>query len=211
MQQQKRIVECIIKKEGVWGCSNWKRTGKLTLLLSANREPGITTLLEDCHYQPKDLVKLLYLQNVMCLEKRGMRHSGEGNNETLASWDDNCGQFDDGNAYDGLNESIELKYAQRIPKQYQYTVESEVVTKMKSLLPNLQVATQHGNYLDKCFNGMKRYMQLGQFQWLWYSVYARNLISLIQNGFAYLDVYGGFIWDCYYGGLALYDDVANQT
>ncbi|GKC21818.1 hypothetical protein Tco_1023968, partial [Tanacetum coccineum] len=31
-----------------------------------------------------------------------------------------------------------------IPKQYQYTTESEVVTKMKSLLPNLQVATQHG-------------------------------------------------------------------
>ncbi|GJW19666.1 hypothetical protein Tco_0027102 [Tanacetum coccineum] len=60
----------------------------------------------------------------------------------------------------------------------------------------VMISTQHGNYLAKCFNGMKRcqhrpegqlrfrdtkghrfkpfrYMQLGQFQWLWYSVYAR--------------------------------------
>ncbi|GKB51736.1 hypothetical protein Tco_0902489, partial [Tanacetum coccineum] len=91
---------------------NVNRTGKLTLLLSANREPDNTTLPEDCHYQLEDLVKLLYLPNVMCLGKRGMRHSGEGNNETFASWDDNFGQFDDGNAYDRLSGSNELKYAQ---------------------------------------------------------------------------------------------------
>ncbi|GJY27377.1 hypothetical protein Tco_0402103 [Tanacetum coccineum] len=42
------------------------------------------------------------------------------------------------------------------PKQYQYTILSEAVTKMKGLLPNVQVATQHGNYLAKCFNGMKK-------------------------------------------------------
>ncbi|GJU37722.1 dihydrodipicolinate reductase, partial [Tanacetum coccineum] len=44
-----------------------------------------------------------------CLGKRGMRHSsgerGEGNNETFASWDDNFGQFDDGNTYDSYSVS----------------------------------------------------------------------------------------------------------
>ncbi|GKB06727.1 hypothetical protein Tco_0834960 [Tanacetum coccineum] len=39
------------------------------------KEPDNTTLPEDCHYQLEDLVKLLYLPNVMCLGKRGMRHS----------------------------------------------------------------------------------------------------------------------------------------
>ncbi|GKC42112.1 hypothetical protein Tco_1059834, partial [Tanacetum coccineum] len=46
-----------------------------TLLLSANREPDNTTLLEYWHYQPEDLVKLLFLLNAMCLGKRGMWHS----------------------------------------------------------------------------------------------------------------------------------------
>lgn len=36
-----------------------------TLSLPANREPCKTTLPEDCHYQPEDLVKLFLLPNVM--------------------------------------------------------------------------------------------------------------------------------------------------
>lgn len=36
-----------------------------TLLLPANKEPCSTTLPEDCHYQPQDLVKLFLLPNVM--------------------------------------------------------------------------------------------------------------------------------------------------
>lgn len=36
-----------------------------TLLLPANRVPCNTTLPEDCHYQPEELVKLFLLPNVM--------------------------------------------------------------------------------------------------------------------------------------------------
>lgn len=36
-----------------------------SLLLPANREPCKTTLPEDCHYVPEDLVKLFLLPNVM--------------------------------------------------------------------------------------------------------------------------------------------------
>ncbi|KVI10679.1 Condensin complex subunit 2/barren [Cynara cardunculus var. scolymus] len=86
-----------------------------SLLLPANREPCNTTLPEDCHYQPENLVKLFLLPNVMCLGKRGRRYSdesgqeGEENNGTYPCWDDDCGQFDDGNAYDDVNK-IEVEY-----------------------------------------------------------------------------------------------------
>lgn len=36
-----------------------------TLLLPASREPCNTTLPEDCHYQPEDLVNIFLLPNVM--------------------------------------------------------------------------------------------------------------------------------------------------
>lgn len=36
-----------------------------TLLLPTSREPCNTTLPEDCHYQPENLVKLFLLPNVM--------------------------------------------------------------------------------------------------------------------------------------------------
>lgn len=38
-----------------------------SLLLPANRAPSNTTLPEDCHYQPEDLVKLFLLPNVMVI------------------------------------------------------------------------------------------------------------------------------------------------
>lgn len=38
-----------------------------SLLLPANRAPCNTTLPEDCHYQPEDLVKLFLLPNVMVI------------------------------------------------------------------------------------------------------------------------------------------------
>ncbi|KAK3008255.1 hypothetical protein RJ639_014203 [Escallonia herrerae] len=47
-----------------------------SLLLPAKRELSNTTLPEDCHYQPEDLVKLFLLPNVMCLGRRGRRPSG---------------------------------------------------------------------------------------------------------------------------------------
>ncbi|KAJ9551715.1 hypothetical protein OSB04_015760 [Centaurea solstitialis] len=86
-----------------------------SLLLPANKEPCNTTLPEDCHYQPEDLVKLFLLPNVLCLGKRGKRHSDELHQEDAngasSSWDDDCGvggQFDDGNAYSDVEDSSTL-------------------------------------------------------------------------------------------------------
>ncbi|KAK0589961.1 hypothetical protein LWI29_020677 [Acer saccharum] len=77
-----------------------------SLLMPRNRAPCNTTLPEDCHYQPEDLVKLFLLPNVMCLGKRRRRKSSvEQRQETddyepSPSWgDENMfdGQFDDRN------------------------------------------------------------------------------------------------------------------
>ncbi|KAK1568486.1 hypothetical protein Q3G72_025079 [Acer saccharum] len=77
-----------------------------SLLMPRNRAPCNTTLPEDCHYQPEDLVKLFLLPNVMCLGKRRRRKSSvEQRQETddyepSQSWgDENMfdGQFDDRN------------------------------------------------------------------------------------------------------------------
>ncbi|KAI3702571.1 hypothetical protein L6452_28314 [Arctium lappa] len=86
-----------------------------SLLLPTNKEPCNTTLPEDCHYQPEDLVKLFLLPNVLCLGKRGKRHSDELHQEEVngafPSWDDDCGiggQFDDGDAYSDVEDSSTL-------------------------------------------------------------------------------------------------------
>lgn len=38
-----------------------------SLLMPGSRAPSNTTLPEDCHYQPEDLVKLFLLPNVMVI------------------------------------------------------------------------------------------------------------------------------------------------
>lgn len=116
-----------------------------TLLLPANKEPCNTTLPEDCHYQPEDLVKLFFLPNVMCLGKRGRRCSdetggeGEGNNETFTNWDDECvGQFDDGNAYSDFEDSTTLvsqpRQVNKIEVEYDRTSKQVDVQALKETL-----------------------------------------------------------------------------
>nr|XP_043628578.1 condensin complex subunit 2-like [Erigeron canadensis] len=101
-----------------------------SLLLPASREPCNTTLPEDCHYQPEDLVKLFLLPKVMCFGKRGRRHSDEphqveANGGAFTSWDDDCevgDQYDDGNAYSDVEDSSTLvsqpRQVEKIEVQY---------------------------------------------------------------------------------------------
>nr|GEX31959.1 condensin complex subunit 2-like [Tanacetum cinerariifolium] len=100
-----------------------------SLLLPANSEPCNTTLPEDCHYQPENLVKLFLLPNVMCIGKRGTRHSDKLHQEEVngdfPSWDDDCGagdQFDDENAYSDVEDSTTLisqpRQVEKIEVQY---------------------------------------------------------------------------------------------
>ncbi|KAJ0582812.1 putative condensin complex subunit 2/barren [Helianthus annuus] len=119
-----------------------------TLLLPANREPGNTTLPEDCHYQPEDLVKIFLLPNVMCLGKKARRHSDENghqgesnNNETFPSWghDDDCGQFDDGNTYNSdVDDSTTLvsqpRQVNKIEVEYDKTSKQVDVQALKETL-----------------------------------------------------------------------------
>ncbi|KAJ9560987.1 hypothetical protein OSB04_006147 [Centaurea solstitialis] len=115
-----------------------------SLLLPANKEPCNTTLPEDCHYQPEDLVKLFLLPNVMCLGRRGRRHSdepgqeGEENNGTFSSWEDDCGHFDDGNAYDDVEDSIALvsqpRQVNKIEVEYDKTSKQVDVQALKETL-----------------------------------------------------------------------------
>ncbi|XP_071730022.1 condensin complex subunit 2-like [Rutidosis leptorrhynchoides] len=93
-----------------------------SLLLPENRERCNTTLPEDVHYQPMDLVKLFLLPNVMFLGKRGRRHSDELDQEETngafpSQWDDDdCGpgdQYDDGNAYSDVEDSSTLVFQPR--------------------------------------------------------------------------------------------------
>ncbi|CAI0550863.1 unnamed protein product [Linum tenue] len=69
-----------------------------SLLLPANRAPSITKLPEDFHYQPKDLVKLFLLPNVMFIRKRGRSSREEPGQqsddyEAHPSWDGGGGEF----------------------------------------------------------------------------------------------------------------------
>ncbi|XP_023757126.1 condensin complex subunit 2 [Lactuca sativa] len=97
-----------------------------SLLLPAYREPCNTMLPEDCHYQPEHLVKLFLLPNVLCFgKKRGKRNSDEVHQqEANPSWgDDDCGigdQFDDGNAYSDVDDSLvsQPRQVEKIDIQY---------------------------------------------------------------------------------------------
>ncbi|KAI3769654.1 hypothetical protein L6452_00763 [Arctium lappa] len=115
-----------------------------SLLLPANREPCNTTLPEDCHYQPEDLVKLFLLPNVMCLGRKGRKYSdepgqeGEENNEAFPSWGDDCGQFDDGNTYNDVEDSITLvsqpRQVNKIEVEYDKTSKQVDVQALKETL-----------------------------------------------------------------------------
>nr|XP_043622218.1 condensin complex subunit 2-like [Erigeron canadensis] len=116
-----------------------------TLLLPAkSRELCNTTLPEDCHYQPEDLVKLFLLPNITCLGKRGRKSSdepgqeAERNTENFASWDDECGQFDDGNAYSDVEDSATLvsqpRQVNKIEVEYDKTSKQVDVQALKEIL-----------------------------------------------------------------------------
>ncbi|XP_076934612.1 condensin complex subunit 2-like [Bidens hawaiensis] len=120
-----------------------------TLLLPASREPCNTTLPEDCHYQPEDLVNIFLLPNVMCLGKKGRGYSDEngqqgqfddGNNEPFTSWDDgDCGQFDDGNTYNSdVDDSTTLvsqpRQVNKIEVEYDKTSKQVDVQALKETL-----------------------------------------------------------------------------
>ncbi|KAE9456191.1 hypothetical protein C3L33_11902, partial [Rhododendron williamsianum] len=87
-----------------------------SILLPVNRAPCNTTLPEDCHYQPEDLVKLFLLPNVTCLGRRGRKSSEEWSQHRddygpLPTWDDENefgGQFDDGDAHSDVEDSNTL-------------------------------------------------------------------------------------------------------
>ncbi|KAI3497275.1 hypothetical protein L1887_39768 [Cichorium endivia] len=98
-----------------------------SLLLPAKREPYNTMLPEDCHYKPENLVKLFLLPNVLCFGKnRGKRHSesDEVHQEANPSWDDDDygigDQFDDGNAYSDVDDSLvsQPRQVEKIDIQY---------------------------------------------------------------------------------------------
>ncbi|XP_071699394.1 condensin complex subunit 2-like [Rutidosis leptorrhynchoides] len=129
-----------------------------TLLLPANREPCNTTLPEDCHYQPEDLVKLFLLPNILCLGKKGRRcsdeptHEEQGNNETYASWDDEGGQFDDGNAYSDVEDSTTLvsqpRQVNKIEVEYDKTSKQVDVQALKETLWSSMQETQETKTLS---------------------------------------------------------------
>uniref|UniRef100_A0A5B7B666 Condensin complex subunit 2 n=1 Tax=Davidia involucrata TaxID=16924 RepID=A0A5B7B666_DAVIN len=126
-----------------------------SLLLPANRAPCNTTLPEDCHYQPEDLVKLFLLPNTMCLGRRGRKPSDELNQQRddygpLPSWDDESmfvDQFDDGNGHSDVEHSDTLvsqpRQVNKIEVQYDRTSKQVDVQALKETLwDHIQVSTQ---------------------------------------------------------------------
>ncbi|CAK9148830.1 unnamed protein product, partial [Ilex paraguariensis] len=116
-----------------------------SLLLPANRTPCNTTLPEDCHYQPEDLVKLFLLPNVMCLGRRGRKSSDESSQQRdddgpLPSWDDGGfdGQYDDENSYSNVEDSSTLvsqpRQVNKIEVQYDKTSKQVDVQALKETL-----------------------------------------------------------------------------
>ncbi|KAL8209088.1 hypothetical protein R6Q57_008500 [Mikania cordata] len=113
-----------------------------TLLLPANKEPCNTTLPEDCHYQPEDLVKIFLLPNVTMVNAYDFSdendQQGESNNEAFPSWDDDCGQFDDGNTYSDVDDSTTLipqpRQVDKIEVEYDKTSKQVDVQALKETL-----------------------------------------------------------------------------
>ncbi|KDP30777.1 hypothetical protein JCGZ_13720 [Jatropha curcas] len=117
-----------------------------SLLLSATRAPCNTTLPEDCHYQPEDLVKLFLLPDIMCLGKRAKRSPDEQRLQSddygaMPSWDDGSGfggDFDDGNAYSDVEDPNTLvsqpRQVNKIEVQYDKTSKQVDVQSLKETL-----------------------------------------------------------------------------
>ncbi|KAJ4730077.1 Condensin complex subunit 2 [Melia azedarach] len=118
-----------------------------SLLMPGNRAPSNTTLPEDCHYQPEDLVKLFLLPNVMCLGKRRRRkpsvETREENDdcEQLPSWGNEGmldGQFDDGNDLSDVEGSDTLvsqpRQIQKMEVDYDKTSKQVDVQKLKETI-----------------------------------------------------------------------------
>ncbi|XP_052178447.1 condensin complex subunit 2 isoform X2 [Diospyros lotus] len=117
-----------------------------SLLVPANRPPCNTTLPEDCHYQPEELVKLFLVPNLMCLGKRARKSSEEWSQQRddygpLPSWDDENGfdgQYDDGGVHSDLEDSNTLvsqpRQVNKIEVQYDKTSKQVDVQALKGTL-----------------------------------------------------------------------------
>ncbi|KAF8391580.1 hypothetical protein HHK36_023886 [Tetracentron sinense] len=125
------------------------------LLLPANKLPCNTTLPEDCHYQPEDLVMLFLLPNIMCLGRRGINLSNDSRQQShdfgpLPSWDNESvlnGQFDDGNIHSDVEDSSTLvsqpRQVNKIEVQYDKTSKQvDVNTLKETLWDHIQVSAQ---------------------------------------------------------------------
>lgn len=116
-----------------------------SLLLPANRAPCNTTLPEDCHYQPEDLVKLFLLPNVMCLGKRTRKCSDESLQEDKENgpyplWDDDVAFGDDGNFHSDVEDSNGLvaqpRLVNKVEVEYDKTSKQVDVQALKQTLWN---------------------------------------------------------------------------
>ncbi|KAL5715371.1 hypothetical protein ACHQM5_017200 [Ranunculus cassubicifolius] len=117
-----------------------------TLLLPANRVPCNTTLPEDCHYQPENLVKLFLLPNTLCLGKRARKSTDEsrGTDGPLPAWGDDEDAFndnfdDEGNVpYNDFEDTFTLvsqrRQVNKIEVKYDKTSKQVDVHKLKSTL-----------------------------------------------------------------------------
>ncbi|XP_077210329.1 condensin complex subunit [Tasmannia lanceolata] len=117
-----------------------------SLLLPAKRVPCNTTLPEDCHYQPEDLVKLFLLPTVMCLGKNRRKspdESGHRNHayESWTSWDneiDTNDQFDDANVHSDIEDTNTLvsqpRQVNKIEVQYDKASKQVDVHALKEVL-----------------------------------------------------------------------------
>ncbi|XP_024047741.1 condensin complex subunit 2 isoform X2 [Citrus clementina] len=128
-----------------------------SLLIPGNRAPSNTTLPEDCHYQPEDLIKLFLLPN--CLDKRRRRKSSVERQQTddhegFPSWgNENMfdGQFDDGNDPSDVEGSDTLvsqpRQVQKVEVEYDKTSKQVDVQTLKETIwvhiqESPQMATQ---------------------------------------------------------------------
>ncbi|KAK9092016.1 hypothetical protein Syun_026927 [Stephania yunnanensis] len=117
-----------------------------SLLLPANRVACKTTLPEDCHYQPQNLVKLFLLPNIVCLGKRQMKPIDESRREDFdeaPSWDNGSvfgGQFDDDNGHSDVEDTTSLvsqpRQVNKIEVQYDKTAKQVDVHVLKGTLWN---------------------------------------------------------------------------
>ncbi|KAK9089733.1 hypothetical protein Scep_028815 [Stephania cephalantha] len=117
-----------------------------SLLLPANRVACKTTLPEDCHYQPQNLVKLFLLPNIVCLGKRQMKPIDESRCEDFdeaPSWDNGSvfgGQFVDDNGHSDVEDMTSLvsqpRQVNKIEVQYDKTAKQVDVHVLKGTLWN---------------------------------------------------------------------------